>query len=61
MQHKFNFSPYRKELRFLRNVTRCYAKNIIVQTFSIVLPSYYHRITIAHKCLCNTSDLPCRC
>ena len=34
-------------LRFLRNVTRCYAKNIIVQTFSIVLPSYYHRITIA--------------
>ena len=46
MQHKFNFSPYRKELRFLRNVTRCYAKNIIVQTFSVLL-SYYYRITIA--------------
>ena len=31
---------------FLRNVTRCYAKNIIVQTFSVLL-SHYHRITIA--------------
>ena len=31
---------------FLRNVTRCYAKNIIVQTFSVLL-SYYYRITIA--------------
>ena len=45
MEHKFDFSPYRKELRFLRNVTRCYAKNIIVQTFSVLL-SYYYRITI---------------
>ena len=34
------------KLRFLRNVTRCYAKNIIVQTFSVLL-SYYYRITIA--------------
>ena len=31
---------------FLRNVTRCYAKNIIVQTFSVLL-SHYYRITIA--------------
>ena len=30
----------------LRNVTRCYAKNIIAQTFSVLL-SHYHRITIA--------------
>ena len=48
------------KLRFLRNVTRCYAKNIIVQTFSVLL-SYYHRIIIVHKCSCNTRDLPCRC
>ena len=31
---------------FWRNVTRCYAKNVIVQTFSVLL-SHYHRITIA--------------
>ena len=31
---------------FLRNVTRCYAKKIVVQTFSVLL-SYYYRITIA--------------
>ena len=31
---------------FLRKVTRCYAKNIIVQTFSVLL-SHYYRITIA--------------
>ena len=45
---------------FWRNVTRCYAKKLVVQTFSVLL-SHYYRITIAHKCLCNTSDLPCRC
>ena len=42
---------------FLRNVTRCYAKNIIVHTFSVLL-SHYYRITIVHKCSCNTRDLP---
>ena len=31
---------------FWRNVTRCYAKKIVVQTFSVLL-SYYYRITIA--------------
>ena len=31
---------------FLRNVTRCYAKNIILQIFSVLL-SHYYRITIA--------------
>ena len=30
---------------FLRNVTRCYAKKIVVQTFSVLL-SHCHRITI---------------
>ena len=31
---------------FLRNVTQCYAKKIVVQTFSVLL-SHYYRITIA--------------
>ena len=46
---------------FLRNVTRCYAKNIIVQTFSIVLPSYYHRITIALPSYTNARVIQAIC
>ena len=47
LEQNFNVYVFRKrQLRFLRNVTRCYAKNIIVQTFSVLL-SHYHRITIA--------------
>ena len=36
---------------FLRNVTRCYAKKIVVQTFSIVLPSYTKARVIQEICL----------
>ena len=46
---------------FLRNVTRCYAKNIIVQIFSIVLPSYYHRITIALPSYTNACVIQAIC
>ena len=56
---------------FLRNVTRCYAKNIIVQTFSVLLshyyritialPSHYHRITIALPSYTNARVIQAIC
>ena len=45
---------------FLRNVTRCYAKNIIVQTFSVLL-SHYYRITIALPSYTNTRVIQAIC
>ena len=45
---------------FLRNVTRCYAKNIIVQTFSVLL-SHYHRITIALPSYTNARVIQAIC
>ena len=45
---------------FLRNVTRCYAKNIIVQTFSVLL-SHYYRITIALPSYTNARVIQAIC
>ena len=45
---------------FLRNVTRCYAKNIIVQILSVLL-SYYHRITIALPSYTNARVIQAIC
>ena len=45
---------------FLRNVTRCYAKNIIVQTFSVLL-SHYHRITITLPSYTNARVIQAIC
>ena len=45
---------------FWRNVTRCYAKNIIVQTFSVLL-SHYYRITIALPSYTNTRVIQAIC
>ena len=42
---------------FLRNVTRCYAKNIIVHT----LASHYHRITIALPSYTNARVIQAIC
>ena len=56
---------------FLRNVTRCYAKKIVVQTFSVLLshyyritialPSHYHRITIALPSYTNARVIQAIC
>ena len=45
---------------FWRNVTRCYAKNIIVQTFSVLL-SHYYRITIALPSYTNARVIQAIC
>ena len=45
---------------FLRNVTRCYAKNILVQTFSVLL-SHYYRITIALPSYTNARVIQAIC
>ena len=63
-----NFSVYvfrKRQLRFLRNVTRCYAKNIIVHTFAshshritIALPSYTNACVIRVICLIGVNSYP---
>ena len=45
---------------FLRNVTQCYAKKIVVQTFSVLL-SHYYRITIALASYINARVIQAIC
>ena len=44
----------------MRNVTRCYAKNIVVQIFSVLL-SYYYRITIVLPSYTNARVIQAIC